>query len=65
VEFPTTLKARVLGTSKMKIVRTIIDHLGLLVRLTTLRLTGGQPPIPRRTSGPARQPRTSGSGSRV
>ncbi len=65
VEFPTTLKVRVLGTSKMKIVRTIIDHLGLLVRLTALRLTGGQPSIPRRTSGPVRQPRISGSNSHV
>ncbi len=65
VEFPTTLKVRVLGTSKMKIVRTILDHLGLLVRLTTLRLTDGQPPIPRPSRIPARQPRISGSNSHV
>ena len=65
VEFPTTLKVRVLGTSKMKIVRTILDHLGLLLRLAELRLTGGQPPISRWSSAPARQPRTSGSTSHV
>ncbi len=65
VEFPTTLKARLLGVSKMKIVHTIVDHLGLLVRLTILRLTGGQPRIPRRTSGAVRQPRISGSSSHV
>ena len=65
VEYPTTLKVRVLGTSKMKIVRTILGHLGLLVRLTTLRLTDGQPPIPRPISGPVRQRRISGSNSHV
>ena len=65
VEFPTTLKVRVLGTSKMTIVRTILDHLGLLLRLAELRLTGGQPPISRWSSAPARQPRTSGSTSHV
>ena len=65
VEFPTTLKVRVLGTSKMKIVSTIFDHLGLLLRLTALRLTGGQPPILREASGPARQPLGSGTNSHV
>ncbi len=38
VEFPTTLEVRVLGHSKMKVVRTIGGHLVLLARLLRLRL---------------------------
>jgi polysaccharide deacetylase family protein (PEP-CTERM system associated) len=41
VEFPATLQVRVLGASKMKILRTIMGHLGLLGRLALLRLRGG------------------------
>jgi polysaccharide deacetylase family protein (PEP-CTERM system associated) len=38
VEFPTTLEARMLGRSKMKILRTIAGHLSLLTHLIWLRL---------------------------
>jgi polysaccharide deacetylase family protein (PEP-CTERM system associated) len=38
VEYPTTLEVRVLGYSKMKILRTIAGHLGLLTGLVRLRL---------------------------
>jgi glycosyltransferase involved in cell wall biosynthesis len=38
VEFPTTLEARVLGRSKMKVLRTIAGHLSLLLQLAALRL---------------------------
>jgi glycosyltransferase involved in cell wall biosynthesis len=41
VEFPATLEARMLGRSKMKILRTIAGHLSLLTQLTWLRLRGG------------------------
>jgi hypothetical protein len=41
VEFPTTLEARMLGRSKMKVLRTIAGHLGLLAHLTWLRVRGG------------------------
>ena len=40
VEYPTTLEVRMLGRSKMKILRTIVGHLQLLVSLTWLRLSG-------------------------
>jgi polysaccharide deacetylase family protein (PEP-CTERM system associated) len=40
VEFPTTLEARVLGRSKMKVVRTILGHLNLLAHFLRLRLFG-------------------------
>jgi polysaccharide deacetylase family protein (PEP-CTERM system associated) len=38
VEYPTTLEARVLGRSKMKVLRTIAGHLSLLAHLAGLRL---------------------------
>ncbi|HEU5042142.1 MAG TPA: glycosyltransferase [Gemmatimonadales bacterium] len=38
VEFPATLEARMLGRSKMKILRTIAGHLGLLCQFVALRL---------------------------
>jgi polysaccharide deacetylase family protein (PEP-CTERM system associated) len=38
VEFPTTLEARMLGRSKMKVLRTIAGHLSLLLHLARLRL---------------------------
>jgi polysaccharide deacetylase family protein (PEP-CTERM system associated) len=50
VEYPTTLEARMLGRSKMKILRTIAGHLGLIAYLLRLRLRGGhaiEAPIPR------------------
>jgi len=40
VEFPAVLEVRVLGRSKMKVVRTIFGHLGLLTRLLFQRMTG-------------------------
>ncbi|MFL5492782.1 MAG: glycosyltransferase [Gemmatimonadales bacterium] len=44
VEFPTTLEARVLGRSKMKVLRTIAGHLNLLLQLAALRLRRRQNP---------------------
>ena len=41
VEYPTTLEVRVLGHSKMKILRTIVGHLSLLADLARLRLSRG------------------------
>ena len=42
-EYPTTLESRLFGESKMKILRTIGKHLGLLRELAGLRLRGGIP----------------------
>jgi polysaccharide deacetylase family protein (PEP-CTERM system associated) len=39
VEYPTTLEARVLGTSKMKVLHTITGHIGLLAELSRLRFS--------------------------
>jgi polysaccharide deacetylase family protein (PEP-CTERM system associated) len=44
VEFPTTLEARMLGRSKMKVLRTIAGHLSLLAQLAWLRLRRRQDP---------------------
>lgn len=38
VEFPTLLQVRLLGRSKMKVLRTIVGHLGVLASLIRLRL---------------------------
>lgn len=38
VECPATLEVRMLGRSKMKLVRTILGHLKLITRFVTLRL---------------------------
>jgi len=38
-EYPATLEVRMLGRSKMKIVRTIAGHVGLLARLAAMRLS--------------------------
>jgi len=49
-EYPTTLEVRILGRSKMRILRTIIGHLVLLQRLAWLRMTAPAPhprPVPR------------------
>jgi glycosyltransferase involved in cell wall biosynthesis len=40
VEYPTTLESRLLGHSSMKVLRTIRGHLGLIVHLLLLRITG-------------------------
>jgi polysaccharide deacetylase family protein (PEP-CTERM system associated) len=37
-EYPTTLEVRMIGRSKMKVLRTIAGHLGLLTRLAFQRL---------------------------
>jgi polysaccharide deacetylase family protein (PEP-CTERM system associated) len=52
VEFPATLEVRVLGRSKMKILRTIGGHLQLLARLALRRLA------PRRLKPATRDPAT-------
>ncbi|HYC32298.1 MAG TPA: glycosyltransferase [Gemmatimonadales bacterium] len=44
VEFPATLEARMLGRSKMKVLRTIGGHLALLVQFVRLRLRGASTP---------------------
>jgi hypothetical protein len=40
VEYPATLEARMIGRSKMKVLRTITGHLSLLLHLVQLRLRG-------------------------
>lgn len=42
VEYPTTLEARLLGYSKMRVVRTAIGHLTLMARLMAHRLRGAE-----------------------
>jgi hypothetical protein len=41
VEYPNTLESRLFGESKMKILRTIVSHLGLIRELFALKLRGG------------------------
>jgi polysaccharide deacetylase family protein (PEP-CTERM system associated) len=45
-EYPTTLESRILGRSKMKTLRTIAGHLGLMARLAWLRATRRGVPSP-------------------
>ncbi len=40
VECPAVLESRLFGASKMKVVKTIVGHLGLLIRLAVRRATG-------------------------
>jgi polysaccharide deacetylase family protein (PEP-CTERM system associated) len=40
VEYPATLEARLLGHSKMKVLRTIVGHLGLMAELLVARIRG-------------------------
>ncbi|MEA2562815.1 MAG: hypothetical protein QOH06_4319 [Acidobacteriota bacterium] len=40
VEHPATLEVRLLGQSKMKVLRSVAGHLRLLVRLAALRMSG-------------------------
>jgi glycosyltransferase involved in cell wall biosynthesis len=42
IEYPSTLEVRVLGHSKMRILRTITGHLSLLAELARLRLSRGK-----------------------
>lgn len=41
VEYPTTLRVRILGRSKMRVLVTILGHLRLLGELALLRVRGG------------------------
>jgi len=50
VEYPTTLEVRILGRSKMKIVKTMAGHIRLIVELIGLRLFHRQDAM-----GPARR----------
>jgi polysaccharide deacetylase family protein (PEP-CTERM system associated) len=43
-EYPATLEVRMLGRSKMKIVRTIAGHIGLLMRFIVVRIRTKTPP---------------------
>ncbi|MEZ6059743.1 MAG: glycosyltransferase [Planctomycetaceae bacterium] len=45
VEHPATLEVRLFGLSKMKTLRTIRDHLGLLARIARQKVTGHGPEI--------------------
>jgi hypothetical protein len=47
-EYPATLEVRMLGRSKMKVVRTILGHIRLLSELLRLRLFGGFPKVKQR-----------------
>ncbi len=47
VEFPAVLEVRMIGRSKMKTVRTIFGHLGLLVRLVLARVRQKWAPVDR------------------
>jgi polysaccharide deacetylase family protein (PEP-CTERM system associated) len=65
VEFPATLESRLLGESKMKIVRTIGGHLGLLRKLAMQRGRGaprGGPLREKRGPAPAVRLRPLGGG---
>jgi polysaccharide deacetylase family protein (PEP-CTERM system associated) len=46
VEHPATLEVRILGHSKMKVLRSVLGHLKLLARLAALRLFGPRRPRP-------------------
>jgi glycosyltransferase involved in cell wall biosynthesis len=53
VEYPTVLEVRVMGRSKMKIVRTILGQLRLVSEFVMLRATGGVPPLASRAAAPS------------
>ena len=44
VEYPTVLSVRVLGRSKMKVLRTMMGHMALLAQLAAVRLFGAGRP---------------------
>jgi len=52
VEYPAELEARLLGRSKMKVVRNVLRHLTQLVRFAWLRLR----PLPAPTEAPISEP---------
>ncbi|MGE3525043.1 MAG: glycosyltransferase [Gemmatimonadales bacterium] len=62
VEFPAVLEVRMLGRSKMKILKTMAGHLGLLFRLAVLRRRG-LPALP--VSTPTGRGRHSGERARL
>ncbi|MEZ5065693.1 MAG: glycosyltransferase [bacterium] len=45
VECPAVLEVRMLGRSKMKVIKTIAGHLQLLARIAVARLRGGARPV--------------------
>ena len=45
VEYPTTLEVRILGRSKMKIVKTMAGHLKLIMELIGMRMSRKQQPM--------------------
>ncbi len=57
IEFPATLQVRMLGQSKMKILRTIAGHLRLLARLARMRAFGTGTLRPAQTSVATPAPR--------
>ncbi len=59
VEYPTTLEVRILGRSKMKVLKTIAGQLGLLRKLIAIRMAGpALPAAPARRSIPSPVPTT-------
>ena len=46
VEYPTTLEVRILGRSKMKVLKTIAGQLGLLRKLVAIRLSSPSIAVP-------------------
>lgn len=56
-EHPATLDARLLGRSKMKLLRTVLGHLRLLARLGALRLRGSGGAARKRREAVAELPR--------
>jgi hypothetical protein len=55
VEYPATLSVRMLGRSKMKILKSILGHLGLMARLLGMRFSSprGTPAAQRRVQASA------------
>lgn len=53
VEFPTMLEVRILGRSKMRVVRTILGQLRLLLRMASLRSSTRRAPMPAIHAEPA------------
>jgi polysaccharide deacetylase family protein (PEP-CTERM system associated) len=58
-EYPATLESRLLGRSKMKVLRTILGHLGLLAEFTVHRVLGR--PVRRWTTRDAATPSRPGA----
>jgi hypothetical protein len=60
IEYPTTLAVRMLGRSKMKVLRTILGHLRLMGRLLWMRLVHT---VPEKYAVPAEQTQKVETGS--